>query len=121
MEDKILDYKDLGVWKKSHELTLNIYKATSEFPTQEQYGLTSQIRRAAYSIPMNIAEGKGSLYKKEYIRFLGIARGSACELEYQLILSRDLGYLSKENFNRLIISLREILKMLNGLIMSLKK
>jgi len=117
----MIDFKDLDVWKKSHELTLKIYEVTKSYPADELYGLTSQIRRASYSIPMNIAEGKGSLFKKEYIRFLGIARGSALELEYQLILSKDLGYITEDEYKMLDFNLKEIHKMLNGLIKSLRK
>lgn len=116
-----MDYKELEVWQKAHEITLKIYKMTNEFPENERYGLTSQIRRAAYAIPMNIAEGKGSIYKKEYIRYLGIARGSASELEYQIILSKDLGYINEEQYKELMDENKRILKMLNKLIQALKK
>lgn len=115
------DYKDLDVWKKAHDLTLRIYKTTNEFPKEELYGLVSQIRRSAASIPTNIAEGRGSLYKNEFIRFLGVARGSACELEYQLILSKDLGFITEEDYNKYQQDIRQILKMLNGLIKSIQE
>lgn len=116
-----MDYKELEVWQKAHKLTLKIYEITNDFPKHEMYGLTSQIRRAASSIPMNIAEGKGSIYVKSYIRFLGIARGSAYELEYQIILSKDIGYINEQQYRELTDKCKSIIKMLNGLIKSLKK
>ncbi|MBA1336035.1 MAG: hypothetical protein HPY66_1856 [Firmicutes bacterium] len=114
-------YENLLVWKKAHELVLEIYRVTTQFPDAEKYGIVVQMRRSAASIPTNISEGHGRLYRREYIRFLAIARGSACELEYQLILARDLGYLDKEKTDELLGKLREILRMLNGLINTLKK
>ncbi|MFK7048911.1 four helix bundle protein [Flavobacterium columnare] len=85
----------------SHSFTLKIYKVTSTFPKEELYGLSSQIRRSSSSIPTNIAEGSGRNSDKEFNQFLNIALGSACETEYQLILSKDLGYISLDNFNEL--------------------
>ena len=87
------NFKSLKVWQKSHELTLAIYKATANFPKDELYGLTSQIRRACASIPANIAEGCGRTGKAELARFLQVAMGSASELEYHLLLAHDLGLL----------------------------
>ncbi|MCH7802387.1 MAG: four helix bundle protein, partial [Chloroflexi bacterium] len=91
------DFKGLQVWQKSHELATRMYKATTGFPGSEIYGLTSQIRRSAVSIPSNIAEGCGRGGEVELARFFQIAMGSASELEYQLILARDLQYLSHED------------------------
>lgn len=88
------DFRNLKVWEKSHQLALAVYKATSTFPRHELYGLTSQIRRACASIPANIAEGCGRSGDAELARFLQIAMGSASELEYHLLLARDLGFLS---------------------------
>jgi four helix bundle protein len=86
------DFRNLQVWEKSHMLTLSIYDATRPFPREELFGLSSQIRRAAASIPTNIAEGCGRSSDPDFARFLQIAFGSACEVEYHLILARDLRY-----------------------------
>ena len=87
------DFRELEVWRKSHRLTLEVYRASAEFPKTEIYGLTSQMRRAAASIGANIAEGAGKYSSAELMRFLQIASGSASELENHLILARDLGFL----------------------------
>jgi four helix bundle protein len=110
------DYRKLNVWEKSHQLVLEIYKATEVFPKEEQYGLTSQMRSAAVSVPANIVEGCSRSSSKDYSRFLEIAYGSASELEYYLILIADLGWLSHETSSHLSISLVEIKRMLGGLI-----
>ena len=115
------DYKKFLVWKKSHELTLAIYKATSSFPKEEIFGLTSQIKRASSSIPMNIAEGCGRNSDKDFCRFLYIAFGSANELEYQLLLSIELKFIELENGQKLLFQTEEVKKMLNGLIIKLNK
>jgi four helix bundle protein len=86
-------YRDLVVWQKAMELVTEIYKATERFPKEEIYGLTSQLRRAAISVPSNIAEGQGRLTKKEFHHFLGYARGSLLEMETQLLIAQNLGYL----------------------------
>ena len=95
------NFRDLKVWHKSHQLTLEIYKATASFPKEERYGLTSQMRRASTSIPANIAEGCGRNGDTELARFLQIAMGSASELEYHLILARDLDLLPSPNYEQL--------------------
>lgn len=87
------DFRQLKVWEKAHQLTLSIYKVTSDFPKTEQYGLVSQMRRSAASITCNIAEGCGRGSDQDFARFLQMALGSACELEYQLLLAKDLGWL----------------------------
>jgi four helix bundle protein len=92
---KAKSFKDLIVWQKSYKLVLEIYKLTEQFPKQEMYGLTQQIRRAAVSIPSNILEGYGRQFNKEYKQFLSIAYGSLCELETQYLLSVDLNYVKK--------------------------
>ena len=89
------DFRKLKVWLKSHELTLSVYKATTDFPKHESYGLTTQIRRSCASIPANIAEGCGRGGSAEFGRFLHIAMGSASELEYHILLGHDLNYLSE--------------------------
>jgi len=107
------DFKKLKIWEKAHSLTLSIYKNTGNFPKSELYGLTSQLRRASASIPANIAEGCGRGGNKELKHFLYIAMGSASELEYHLILSRDLEYLKSEVYNALNEELLKLKKMLN--------
>ena len=96
------DFRRLQVWGKSHELTLRIYALTSEFPRQEIYGLTSQIRRACASIPTNIAEGCGRNSSPDFARFLQIAMGSASETEYLILLAHDLKYLNVDQHAELI-------------------
>ncbi len=114
------DYKSLKVWEKAHKFVLDIYKATSNFPKEELFGLVSQLRRAAVSIPTNIAEGSSRNSKKDFIRFLEIAFGSAKEVEYELLLSNDLKYLQIEIFTKLDDQIKEIKKMLIGLIQSIE-
>jgi len=114
------DYRQLEFWEKSHKLTLNIYKITNEFPKHELYGLTSQIRRASASIPTNIAEGCGRDSKKELNRFLIISSGSASEVEYQLLLAKDLNYISIENYQILADELVIIRKTMNNYIQRIK-
>ncbi len=110
------DYKDLEVWRKSHDMLLDIYKITSTYPKEEMYGLVSQIRRAAVSIPTNIAEGNGRLHQKEYINFLSISRGSAMEVECLLIVSKDLAYINQTKFQELSRKCQSIIHMLSKLI-----
>lgn len=114
------DFKDLAVWQKAHLMTLAIYRHTSAFPQEERYGLTSQLRRAATSISLNIAEGCGRRTDNDFAYFLQIAFGSANETEYALLLSKDLGYLSEESFEMLQNSLIEVKKMLASLIAKIK-
>src|SRR5579872_3668537 len=102
------DFKDLRVWAKAHELALNIYQKTRSFPKEEIYGLTSQMRRAAASVGANIAEGCGRRSDGEMRRFLQIARGSANELEYHLLLARDLQFLTVDEFKDLEAKALEI-------------
>ena len=110
------DYKKYNVWIMGHQLTLEVYKATKNFPKEEIYGITSQIRRAAYSIPSNIAEGCGRETDADFRRFLIISRGSATELEYLTILANDLGYLENPSFSALNDSVNKIKRSLNILI-----
>ena len=109
------DIRKLKVWQKAHELALAIYKATSKFPRDELYGLTSQIRRASMSIPTNIAEGCGRSTDSEFARYLQIAMGSAFETEYELLLSRDLSFLSTEEYSQLDSAVQEIKRMIVAL------
>ena len=114
-------YKDLLVWKKAYQLCLEVYKATKKFPAAERFVLVSQLRRAALSIPSNIAEGYGRRTTGEYIHSLSIAYGSVCELETQVMLSGDLGYLEDEGLKELLANISEVERMIMGLIKSLDK
>ena len=109
------DFKKLQVWQKSHQLALAIYRATSSFPAQEQYGLTSQLRRAATSIAANLAEGCGRRMDRELDRYVRISLGSATELEYHLILARDIGCLTPARYEPLAANTSEVQNMLAGL------
>src|SRR5437867_11768167 len=113
------DFRQLKVWEKSHELALAIYHITALFPREETYGLTSQIRRAASSIPSNIAEGCGRDGDAELARFCTIAKGSASELEYQLLLARDLKLLQPNDYETLSQQTVEIKRMLTILVLKL--
>ena len=108
-------YKDLTVWEKSMDLTEEIYKLVKTFPKEEIYALSNQMRRAAVSIPSNIAEGSSRQSTKEFIQFIYIACGSLSELETQLLLSRRLNYVDDEKFNYIISLCDEVGRMLNGL------
>ena len=114
------DFRNLNVWQKAHELTLLVYRETKGFPRDERYGLTSQLRRAASSIPANIAEGCGRHTDPEFARFLDIAAGSGSELEYHLLLSRDLGILAQPAYERLSNRTTEVKRMLSGLVQSVR-
>lgn len=114
------DYKKLKVWEDAHKFTIDIYNITKKFSNNEQYGLTSQIRRSASSIPTNIVEGCGQLDNGNLIRFLGIAKGSAFEVEYQLLLAKDLNYITNEEYTILVEKVKYIIRRLNNLIKSLK-
>ena len=110
------DFRDLQVWNKAHQLTLRSYVVTQTFPRQEIYGLTSQIRRCAASIAANIAEGCGKRGNAEFGRFLGIAIGSASELEYHFLLAHDLDFLADQTYQELQSSTVEVKRMLAALI-----
>jgi four helix bundle protein len=114
------DFQTLKVWEKSHELTLAIYKISVGFPKEEMYGLTSQIRRSSMSIPTNTAEGCGRDGDAEFARFLQIAMGSVSELEYQLLLSRDLKILKATDFDDLNLRLEYVRRMIIALIKKVK-
>ncbi len=115
------NYKDLVVWQKSYSLCLQIYALTKKFPQDETYGLTSQMRRAVVSIPSNIAEGYGRRTTPDYLRALHIAYGSNCELETQLLLAHDLGYIRTEDMRVVQENIQEVERMLKSLINSLKR
>ena len=114
------NYKELKVWQKSYHLCLEIYRITKGFPKNEQYGLTSQIRSATVSVPSNIAEGYGKKTTFDYLRSLYIAYGSCCELETQILLSGDLGYIEDNDIKELLEKIGEIERMLKALIRSLE-
>ena len=109
-------YKELKVWQMAMQLVLEVYKHTRQFPRDELYGLTAQMRRASVSVPSNIAEGKGRHSHKDLVHFLFQARGSLLELETQAIIARDLGYLEHEPFHTLQTKTEEVRRTLNGLI-----
>lgn len=114
------DFRKLNVWQKSHQLTLDVYAATRDFPKDELYGLTSQIRRSAASIPANIAEGCDRDGGADFARFLQITAGSASEVEYHLLLARDLKYLNNSTWQTITASVSEIKQMLASLIQKVK-
>jgi len=114
-------HKDLDAWKRSVALVTNIYSITSKFPKEEIYGITNQVRRAAVSLPSNIAEGAARKNSKEFIQFLYIALGSNAELETQILICRNLDYLSEKESIDILKEINEIRNMILGLIKFLKK
>jgi four helix bundle protein len=117
----IQSYRDLIVWKKSMSLVLNVYKSTHAFPKTETYGLATQLRRAAVSIPSNIAEGQARLTTAEFKQSLGHARGSLMEVETYVLLAQELGYLQNDESEGLLARTAEVGKILNGLLNSLAR
>jgi four helix bundle protein len=113
-------YQDLVAWQRGIDLCELIYRASSAFPQHEAYGLTSQICRAAVSVPSNIAEGAGRITKGEFIQSIGHARGSLLEIETQLIVAQRLGYLDAKETDALLVATNEVGRLCNGLIRSLK-
>ncbi len=109
------NFKELKVWQKSRILVKDIYKITNTFPKEELFGLTNQIRRAAVSVPSNIAEGCGRGSNKQLSHFLDIAQGSSSELETQIILAFDLGYFNQNQMENCIVKIDEVQKMIRGL------
>lgn len=110
----MLDFHNIGFWKRSHKLVLHFYKATNEFPESEKFGLKSQIRRSAVSVPSNIAEGCGRNSKAQLKNFLQIAVGSLSELQYQNFLSYELKYVSDKEYNLADAEIIEIRKMIHS-------
>ena len=115
MGKDIRSFRDLNIWQKGIDLVKDIYKETQNFPKQEIYGLTNQIRRAAISIPSNIAEGHIRQHRTEFRQFLSVALGSLAELETQIVISRELNYISTEKSHNLIEQMGSIGKMIRGL------
>jgi four helix bundle protein len=109
------DFRELTVWKKAHELTLEIYERTSHFPRHECSGLAGQMRRAAMSVSTHIAEGAVKTERADFVRLLHVALGFANQLEYQVLLAKDLGFVAVEQHDRLNVSVNEVKKMLIGL------
>jgi len=116
----VKDFRELKIWQRSHALTLAIYHATKSFPKEELFGLTSQMRRSGASIPANIGEGCGRDGDPELKRFLTIALGSACELDYHVLLAMELGYIPAVNAQALALEILELRRMLGGFIQKLK-
>ena len=112
----VSSFKELIVWKRAYELTLEVYSCSGHFPRSETFGLAAQMRRATISIVSNIAEGYGRGHRSEYIQFLRMAYASTGELETQLMLSRDLEYLSEQKFQRVLSILLEVQKMLGSMV-----
>jgi len=115
------DYKKIVAWQRGHELTLAVYRETKKFPADERFALTSQLRRATYSVPANIAEGSGRGTRKEYLRFLLIAIASLKETEYFLLLSHDLGYLKSREYVRVTDLVNGTFAPLHGLIKAVER
>ena len=114
------NYRNIIAWQKAHGLTLDVYKATKQFPSDERFGLVSLVRRAAYSAPANIVEGSSRDTLKDYLRFLHIAWASLKEVEYFLLLSKDLGYLEEPEHTRLTTIVDGVFSPLRGLVKSVE-
>ncbi len=116
----VTHYKQLTAWQKAMVLVKDIYEVTADFPKEEKFGLVSQLRRAAVSIPSNVAEGQGRATPGEFAQFLGHARGSLYEVETQLLIASELGYVNNPNMEQLDDEIQEVGRLLNGLIRSIK-
>ena len=119
-KEQIKSHRDLVVWQKAVQLVVDLYNLTKSFPKEETYGLTNQIRRAAASIPANIAEGQGRRLGGEYQQFLGHARGSLCELDTHIEVAFRIGYLAESQYQQAREKMDEVGRMLNGLLRSLQ-
>jgi four helix bundle protein len=113
-------YKDLIVWQKAVAMVTDVYRATQSFPKDETYGLSSQLRRSAVSVASNIAEGQGRLSKREFRQFLGQARGSLIEMETQVVIGANLGYVTQDTLGRLMTVSGEVSRLLHGLMQSIQ-
>jgi four helix bundle protein len=114
-------FRDLIAWQKAMALATSVYRVTDDFPRSELYGLTMQLRRAAVAVPSDIAEGKGRISKKEFIQMLARARGSACEVETQLEIGKNLGFIAADVFAPLAEQCSEVGRVINGLIASIRR
>ena len=121
MEKEIKSFRDLIIWQRGINLVKEVYKETQNFPKQELYGLTNQIRRSAISIPSNVSEGHIRQHRAEFRQFLSMALGSLAELETQIIISRELNYISNEKSENLIDQMNSLGKMIRGLMKKLTK
>ncbi len=121
MANEVRSYKDLVAWQKSMDLVTAVYRASQRFPKEEIFGLVSQIRRAAVSVPSNIAEGHARTSKKEFQYFLSNARGSLAQLETQLTIAHQLAYIDETGINQLLDRLGEVGRIVNGLLAALKR
>ena len=121
MEQKVKSYRDLVAWQRARELVRETYLLTAAFPVGERFGLVSQMDRAAVSIPSNVAEGYGRATTQDYLHFLRIARGSAYELETQLVLAEDLGLCGRDAASKVAGTLQEAIRVLQGLIAALER
>ena len=119
IDKQLRNYKDLIVWQKAMDLVSDVYRVTANFPREEVYGLTNQLRRSAVSVPSNIAEGQGRAPKGEFIQFLCHSRGSLLELETQVLIASSLGYWNTQQQQVLQTNVTEVARMLNGLLSSL--
>lgn len=115
------DFRNLEVWRLSHELTLNLYRATQTFPSDERFGLTSQLRRAACSVELNLAEGSARGSDADFSRFVQMSVGSASEIQCQLLIARDLRYLNGPDYDRFDEQIQQIKRMLSSLLKTLRK
>jgi four helix bundle protein len=118
---RVRQFRDLQVWQKAMALARDIYQVSQRFPSAEKFGMTSQIRRAAVSVPSNIAEGQGQLSDKAFILFLGHARGSLYELETQAELAESLAFMTRSDLDRILSQCGEVGRMLHGLINSIRE
>ena len=118
---EIKSYRELEVWQKSMDLALECYQMTNKFPKSETYGISSQLQRAAISVPANIAEGRSRRHTKEFIQHLSIAYGSLAEVETYVLFAGRLNYITKDQLDRFMLKTAEIGRMINGLQKSLKK
>ena len=116
----VQDFHNLLVWQKSHACTLLVYKLTKSFPDDERFGLTSQLRRSVSSIPANLAEGCGRGSDQDFARFVQIAMGSAAEVEYHLLLAKDLDYIGADDFTKLTSTIQEVKRMLASLLKTVR-
>lgn len=117
-EEEMVDYKSLDVWQKARMIVKEIYAISETFPPEEKYGLTSQIRRAAVSVPSNIAEGYNRHSSKDFVHFLRIAKGSAAETETQLILAKDVSLVTDEKAEPLLVEIDKLIRMISSLILA---
>jgi len=120
-KNRMRDFHNLVVWQKSHALTLEVYRVSKQFPDEERFGLTSQIRRSSASVPANLAEGCGRGGEPEFARFAQIAMGSATEVEYHIVLAKDLAYIGENDFLSLTGSVQEVKRMLASLLRTVRE